>query len=264
MVDSSRGADRLLVRRRLTYFGFELERDEEAIDDFPPGREADARRALALALARGEARHPAVRRHRRGIEEIRELYRRSGGLTPRLSLDDLAVRYEHALAEVSSMTAFRGAALPLDLSSLVDPVLRDRLAELPSSVEIRGKWIPVDYDVEEGREGTLQPVARLRLPEKMARTLVDEELPALDRPLRFVVMRGARGAVRADTLDGLREVLDRPWSPDERPERPRPGRGVPRDRAGHGGRPRTNGHPARAAGADDVRRRAAPRSAPCA
>jgi hypothetical protein len=33
--------------------------------------------------------------------------------------------------------------------------------------------------------------------------------------LRFIVMRGARGAARADTLDTLREELDRPFTDDE-------------------------------------------------
>jgi hypothetical protein len=61
----------------------------------------------------------------------------------------------------------------------------------------------------------LVAVARLRLPEKIARTLTEAELPVLDRPLRFVVLRGQRGAVRARTLDELQEALDRPWSPDE-------------------------------------------------
>ena len=42
----------------------------------------------------------------------------------------------------------------------------------------------------------------------MARTLTEEELPALDRPLRFVVTRGARGAARGDTLGELQEELD--------------------------------------------------------
>jgi hypothetical protein len=33
--------------------------------------------------------------------------------------------------------------------------------------------------------------------------------------VRFVVLRGQRGAVRADTLDDLQEQLAQPWSPDE-------------------------------------------------
>jgi hypothetical protein len=38
--------------------------------------------------------------------------------------------------------------------------------------------------------------------------------------VRFVVLRGQRGAVRADTLDELQERLAQPWSPDEVEETP--------------------------------------------
>src|SRR5687768_8148169 len=106
-VDSSHSRDTLLVTRRVTYHGFELEREDEEVDAFPEGREQEARQALAMALARGEARHPAVRRNRRAIEELRELHRRSGGTTPRLTLADLATRYESLLADVNSMPAFQ-------------------------------------------------------------------------------------------------------------------------------------------------------------
>jgi hypothetical protein len=51
----------------------------------------------------------------------------------------------------------------------------------------------------------------------LARTLTEEELPVLDRPLRFVVTRGQRGAVRAATLEGLQELLEGPWTPNETP-----------------------------------------------
>jgi hypothetical protein len=230
VVDASRHGDRLVVRRRLTYFGFELDREEEAIDTLPAGREAEARRVLAAALARGEARHPAVRRNRRMIEEIRELHRRSGGATPRLALDDLASRYEALLRPVSTMAEYRAAPLSLDLSALVDPDERDRLSALPSGIEVRGRSVALEYDVEELPGGGTQPVVRLRLPEKLARSLVEEELPGLDRPLRFVVLRGPRGAVRAASLEELRELLDRPWSPGEREVPPRRGRSRPRDR----------------------------------
>ncbi|HEY1953413.1 MAG TPA: DEAD/DEAH box helicase, partial [Gemmatimonadaceae bacterium] len=74
--------------------------------------------------------------------------------------------------------------------------------------------IDIDYDVEE-RDGQRTGVARLRLPEKIARTLTELEIPALDRPIRFVVLRGQRGAVRADSLDELQDRLAQPWSPDE-------------------------------------------------
>src|SRR5688500_20106320 len=45
--------------------------------------------------------------------------------------------------------------------------------------------------------------------------MAEEELPVLERPLRFVVIRGQRGAIRANTLDELQEALSHPWSPEE-------------------------------------------------
>jgi hypothetical protein len=46
--------------------------------------------------------------------------------------------------------------------------------------------------------------------------MVQEEVPSLDRPVRFVVPRGQRGSVRADTLDDLQHKLDLPFTDDER------------------------------------------------
>jgi hypothetical protein len=241
-LDLARSRDTLVLSQRVTYHGFELERDEEAIEDFPAGREEEARQVLAQALARGEARHPAVRRNRRAIDETRELYRRSGGSTPRLSLADLTARYERLLAGVRSMREYHSASLKLDLWPLVSPEERQRLLDLPSAVEVRGKWIDIDYDVETAGDGQETAVARLRLPEKMARSLVAEELPVLDRPLRFVVLRGPRGAVRAASLEELQALLDQPWSPDEvadgRPARSRRQAQPDRRRVDRGGRPR--------------------------
>src|SRR5690606_9625719 len=108
---------------------------------------------------------------------------------------------------------------------------------LPDTVEIRGQELPLHYEVEETLEGPLG-VVRVRLPEKMARTLVEEERPVLDRPLRFVVYRGKRGTVRANTLEELQDLLDRPWTPDELGDDEGPYRrgrddGRHRDRAAH-------------------------------
>ncbi len=245
-VASNGPRDRLILTRRVTYHGFELEREEEPVEEFPAGRETEARQALAMALARGEARHPAVRRNRRAIDEARELYRRSGGTTPRLTLADLAAGYETTLAGVGDMEGYRQAALRLDFVGLLGDAERARLLALPGATEIRGKWIDIEYDVEADEAGTMTGVARLRLPEKLARTLVEPELPVLDRPMRFVVLRGPRGAVRASSLAELQALLDRPWSPDEYQER-RPARrerpqGRPGGHRGKGRGPGPGGH----------------------
>jgi hypothetical protein len=80
----------------------------------------------------------------------------------------------------------------------------------------------------------------------MARSLVEAELPELDRPTRFVVTRGQRGAVRASTLDELQDLLDRPWAPDEEaPERHRGGDGRQRRGRANSERGRARHQPSR-------------------
>ncbi len=174
---------------------------------FPAEVADEARRMLALAMARGEARHRAVQTNRPAVEEVREVWRRLGGATPRLGEAELVRLYEARLADVASMDEFRSADLTLDLSGFVSDEARTRAAELPDAVTVRGAEVPIQYDVESDVGG----IARLRLPEKMARTLVEAEVPVLDRPVRFMVTRGKRGTVRAATIEELQEALDRPW-----------------------------------------------------
>jgi hypothetical protein len=212
--DQKRKGGQLVLTRTLEYFGFELEREMEFIEEFPPEMAEKARHALAEALARGEARHLAVKKNRSAIDTIREVYRRSGGTTPRLGFAELTAWYEKQLAAVNSMDDFRNLRIRLNADEFVSPEERERYLELPSTVDIRDREIDIDYDVED-RNGERVGVARLRLPEKLARNITESELPVLDRPLRFVVIRGQRGAIRADSLDELQEILARPWSPDE-------------------------------------------------
>ncbi|HJU73632.1 MAG TPA: DEAD/DEAH box helicase [Gemmatimonadaceae bacterium] len=212
---TGRGRDSVVVRHALEYFGFTLEQAEETLTSWEDSRLAAIRRALAGALARGEAHHPAVRRHYQMIERVREYHRRSGGVTARLGEAELAAMYEEALARenVRSLDEYYSAPLRLELDSLVSESDRKRLDALPDHVIIRDFPVEVHYDVDDsdGAKG----VARLKLPEKLARSLVEQELPPFDRPYRFIVMRGARGAVRAKTLEELQELLDRPYGPDE-------------------------------------------------
>ncbi|MGH7646501.1 MAG: DEAD/DEAH box helicase [Gemmatimonadaceae bacterium] len=210
--DPARKRSALAITRRTRYHGFELGREREPVETFPESLAPKARRVLAEALARGEARHPAVRQNRNAIDELRAVYRRSGGLTPRLGMAELASLYEHRLAGVRSMDEFRAADLALDADAMVPAAERARWMALPSSASVRGHDVPMDYDVDDDGVG----VVRLRLPEKLARTLTLTELPDLGRPIRFVVTRGQRGAVRASSLEELQELLDLPWSPGER------------------------------------------------
>src|SRR5712691_2803021 len=212
--DPRRKHDPLMLKRSVEYFGFELESEVETLEDFPRDLAKEARHALAEALARGEARHFAVKQNRGAIDEIREAYKRSGGETKRLGLPELIALYEEQLAGVSSMDDFWSARLAVDVDKFVPLDIRERLERLPNQVTIRDREVEIDYDVED-HDGERRGVVRLRLPEKIARTLTEAEIPELDRPVRFVVLRGQRGAVRAETLDELQERLKQPWSPDE-------------------------------------------------
>src|SRR3970040_1288388 len=97
----------------------------------------DARRGLADALARGEARHAAVQRNREAIETVRECWRRSGGTTPGLSQAELAAWYAEGLRGVRSLQEYRAAALRLDADAFVPRDVRARLMALCGAVEIR-------------------------------------------------------------------------------------------------------------------------------
>ncbi len=250
--DAERRKAPLVLRRRVEYFGFELEREIEAIDEFPPGREGEARKVLADALARGEARHFAVRNNLPLIDGVREGYRRSGGALPRLGQAELASLYERRLEQerVSSMSDFKMSNLDLsaELDALSPRAARAKYDALPSRTQVRDREVEIDYDVEEDN-GRPVGVARLRLPEKIARSLTEGEVPALDRPVRFIVHRGQRGSVRARTLDELQTLLDQPWTEEEiarfnrkRDEQRQANRGRRRDGVPHEARRSSSGY----------------------
>jgi hypothetical protein len=235
--DARRPSTPLMLNQRIEYFGFVLERHSEPVKVFRPEHAEQARRTLAEAVARNEALHMAVQKNRAAIEEVRELYRRSCGETPRLGLAELTEHYKQQLDSqgVHSLQTFRNARLTLRVADFVSPKLRTQLMALPSIVRVRDQDVEIAYDVEEHEANVAhntmstenEPakaqdktsahigVARLRLPEKLARSLTDAELPVLDRPLRFLVTRGQRGAVRAKTLNELQELLEGPWTPNE-------------------------------------------------
>jgi hypothetical protein len=205
-----------LVRtRKVTYGGFELERETEIVGDFTPENASLAREVLAEAFATERMRHPAVDRNRPMIAEAREVWRRSGGTTRRLLQADVSAWYRERLESVESVMDLRHLPLRMSWDDWITPEERARYDDLPHMVEVRDRQVPIEYDVEERDDGSYLGVARLRLPEKIARTLVVEELPPFDRPYRFVVVRGQRGSARGRTLDELQDALDAPWMPDE-------------------------------------------------
>jgi len=122
----------LALRRKVEYFGFELEREVDSLDEFPPELATEARHVLADSLARGEARHFAVRKNQSAIDEIREASKRSGGQTGKLGLAELTALYEEQLASVNTMEGFKAARLTVDRQRFVPGDSARELAELPS------------------------------------------------------------------------------------------------------------------------------------
>lgn len=215
MLDAERKHAPVVLRRRVTYHGFELSHEREPLPIFPAELAVAARHLLAESAARGELRHPAVRRNQPNVDEIRTVWRKLGGRTTRLGQAELTAWYEAQLGDVWSYDDMRALPLALDRRQFLREDDLAAARALPDRVELRDKVVELDYDIEE-RDGATTPVVRLRLPEKLARTLIEEELPPLDRPLRFIVQRGQRGAVRADTLTALQDRLDDPYTDEER------------------------------------------------
>jgi ATP-dependent helicase HrpA len=228
----------LVLDWRLEHSGFVLDSEVQVLRGWEPELADRARRVLAEAAAQGEARHSAVRRNQRGIDEVREVWRRSGGRTAKLEVPELAALYEAQLEGITTMTEFLERPLELDVDAMVPPETREKFLALPSTVFIRDREVELGYEVEQDEKGAPFGVVRLHLPEKLARTLVEEELPELDRPVRFLVPRGRRGNATANTLLELQDLLDQPWMPEELEQAREPRRGGGRPVMRHGHAPR--------------------------
>jgi ATP-dependent helicase HrpA len=196
---------RLMLERRRTYFGFELETEIEPIEgEIPPQLQSTARDVLARALFEGETTNPDQHRLRRTLAELDELWRRSGGTLKELAPDALRARIRNQLESVTSWDDFHRTRIVLDPAELVDGAIRQRLDALPGRLHVRGDAVPLDYEIQDG-EG----VARVRLREGQAKRLRPDELPRLDRPLRFAVQRGRHPPLLADTIPALQALLRR-------------------------------------------------------
>ena len=198
-----RGRGKLVSVRTVAYFGFLLEREVEPLSTpFPPALAGAARAALVAALAGGRTPHPNQRTVRQALDRAGEYWRRSGGSLPTAAPEGLTARLAEQLAGVESWDAFIQRPLALEVDALLPAPVRERLDALPGSLHLYGDRVPLDYEVEQG-----VGVVRLRLKEGQARRLRPVDLPPLDRPLRFSVLRGKRPAVRADSLDDMRRQL---------------------------------------------------------
>jgi hypothetical protein len=242
-VGGPRKHQRVTVSRMREYFGFELETDVQVLEGrFPPEHRNAALDALAEALLAGETVHPDQARIRRAVEQLAELWRRSGGALVNLESPALLKRIRAQLVQegVESWESFIRARISLDPTELVDEKVRERLDALPERIHVKGDSAPIEYEIREGRG-----IARLTLREGQARRLRAGDLPSLDRPLHFAVRRGNHPPVLADNLDDLRDALDRqPRGRDARTEGRKDGRGGRggSGQGGQGGTARGKGH----------------------
>jgi hypothetical protein len=205
-----RGSGGLIVVRRLAYFGFPLERVAEPLPEpFPNDLAQPARGALASALLAGATPHPDQSRLRRAVEQLAIYWRRSGGQLPAASPAAVQARIVDQLQAVRSWDDFLATRLAVDVDHEIPADVRQRLDALPTSLHLFGDRVAIDYEVEPVGAGTAEVVGvvRLRLKEGQARRLQPRDVPTLDRPVRFIVLRGRREAVRADTLEDLRRQL---------------------------------------------------------
>jgi ATP-dependent helicase HrpA len=203
VITGPRKHQRLALERRRRYFGFELDTEVELLGGKIPERLRDeARDLLAGLLVAGEVVHADAGRLKRAVGELDELWRRSGGTLPDLAPEAVRRRVRGQLGGVESWDDFQRTRVALDPTTLVDQATRDRLAALPGMVRVHGDAAPVDYELQDG-----QGVARVRLREGQAKRLRPEEVPALDRPVRFAVQRGRHPPLLADTLPALQALL---------------------------------------------------------
>lgn len=206
VLTGTRKHQQLSLSRQLTYFGFELATDvEPLLGSIPAGLLDSARQAMVRGLVDGETSHPDQGKIRQQVTLLREWWRRSGGALQAASDDALGARLLTRLSEVRSWKAFLETPISMDAEALIPEAERRRLDGLPSMLRVRGDAVPLVYEVEGGLG-----VVRLSLREGQARRLTAAELPALDRTIRFAVLRGGEPPIRADSLDQLKQLLRQP------------------------------------------------------
>jgi ATP-dependent helicase HrpA len=221
----------LAVERRRSYFGFDLDTEVESLSGkLPEALRPAARDVLAQVVIEGETTHPDQNRVRRSLSVLDELWRRSGGTLPSAAPEALRKRIRAQLDAVDGWEEFIHTRLVLEPADLVDEATRERLDALPAMVRLRGDAVPLDYELDGG-----QGIVRVRLRQGQAKRLRENDLPVLDRPLRFAVLRGRHAPVLADSVAELQAQLRRlpSHARDEQDERASRGPRGPRHRPRH-------------------------------
>ncbi|MBI2615786.1 MAG: DEAD/DEAH box helicase [Gemmatimonadetes bacterium] len=193
----------LAVVRRTQYAGFELgQRRGTLAGRFPSELAPAARDALAQALFDGRTAHPDQSSLRKAFARLVDYWKRSGGELTEAEPSSVRQSIRWQLEPVDSWEAFLATPITLNLGRLVPEAVRHALDALPGAVPLLGDKVPLTYDVENGT-----PVVRIRMKEGQARRLRSRDLPKLDRPVVFSVMRGRGEVLRARSLEELRAGL---------------------------------------------------------
>lgn len=189
----------LVFTRRTAYFGFELNVERGWMRDAIPEEFLEsARDVLAQAIADGVTQHPAQAKISRAAARLDEYWRRSGGSITQARPGWVKEQIRCQLSEVRTWDDFLAADLALDIDLVLDSQVRRSLDALPASAHVLGDRVPIEYHVVGGK-----PVAFLKLRLGQAQRLRSRDLPLLDRPVRFVVGRGRREILRADSVEQL-------------------------------------------------------------
>lgn len=228
-VSGPRKHQHLATHRRLEYAGFHLDTVTEEIEGAIPAQFLDAARdALVESLLGGESAHPDQGRIRRAVSELDEFWRRSGGGIESASPASVRGILRAQVESVRSWEGFLRQRIVLETESLVPEATRTALEKLPTSVHLHGDAAPLHYEIEDGAG-----VVRLHLREGQARRFQDRDLPSLDRPVRFAIVRARQAPALGDTIAEAMRALRR--HDDEGKDR-RDTRHGSRPRGGPGGR----------------------------
>jgi len=203
VLSGHRNRPELWVEFPLDYFGFRLDRDAERLPEpFPPALGGAARDALVEGLLSGGTGHADRGRIAKDQARVNEYWRRSGGGLSAGSPQAIRATVRAQLDGVSSMSEFLSRRVSLDVDGIIPVGTQKLLDALPSSVRLLGDTIAIEYGVDQGTG-----VAYLRLKEGQAARLRARDLPALDRPLRFRVVRGGRVTMTATSIEELSRAM---------------------------------------------------------